>query len=172
MYRHHKIIIIAALGNHRELGYQNNLPWHLPADLRFFKKITTGHSLIMGRKTHDSIINRLQKPLPDRHHYVVTQQTRHSDHPNITYIPTPLSLLNDMTETVYVIGGASLYQYWLPYAHGMYLTHIHQTFKADVFFPHINELDWNINIHDQDLEGDLPWTIKYYHAKTPLSLSE
>ena len=50
MYRHHKIIIIAALGNHRELGYQNNLPWHLPADLRFFKKITTGHSLIMGRK--------------------------------------------------------------------------------------------------------------------------
>lgn len=168
----HKYIIIAALGANRSLGLNNKLPWHLPSDLKFFKQQTMGCSLLMGRKTHDSILNILNKPLPGRHHFVVSHSLINSDHHQITYVPKPLATHSEMTQNIYIIGGASLYKAWLPYADEMILTHIHEDFEADVFFPEFPLDNWSHYEINSGTDGDLRWTRIHYHAKTPLKFNE
>ena len=124
-----KLAIIAAIGRNRVIGRGSELPWHLPEDLRRFKQLTTGHPVLMGRKTYES----LGKPLRNRRNVVL------SSHPlpgveTFPSIETSLSaLINE--ELVFVIGGGTVYTQLLPRADILYLTVIDREFEGDVFFP-------------------------------------
>lgn len=126
--------LIAALSRNHAVGIDNRLPWHLPADLKYFKATTSGHPIIMGRKTYDSI----GRPLPGRHNIVVTRNAGwQADGVTVVHsIEEALAAAGDAAE-VFLIGGATLYAEALPRAERLYLTEIEAEFEGDAFFP-----DW------------------------------
>ena len=133
------ISLIAALSLNRVIGKDNQLPWHLPADLKHFKSTTLGKPVVMGRNTYDSI----GKPLPGRLNIVVTQQ------PGLV-IPG-CTVVHSLAEAVIaaqaapelmIIGGATLYKAALPIAQRMYLTWVKQEFEGDTYFPAWNTSEW------------------------------
>ncbi len=132
--------MIAAVGQNLELGYQNQLLCHLPKDLKHFKEITSGHTVIMGDRTWDSLP---KKPLPNRLNVVVTlEETVFPDCITVHSVEEVLALAHDGKDEVFVMGGATMYRLFMPYAQTLYLTRILSTFTADVFFPAINEQEW------------------------------
>ena len=125
------------------IGKNNQLPWHLPADLKKFKQITMGHNMIMGRKTWESI----GKPLPGRTSIVVSR-TAEIDVPGVVTCKSlkeaiDFAKLEGETEA-FIIGGAQLFQDAIPLADRFYLTRIHEKFDADTFLPPINMDEWEI----------------------------
>ncbi len=133
------ISLIAAIDESGGLGINNQLLCHLPADLQHFKHITMGKTIIMGRKTYESI----GKPLPGRLNIVLTRSS--SSIPGVTCLDSlekALSLTAKEHE-IMIIGGAHLFSTSLSIAQRMYITRIHHQFDADVFFPEINELEWH-----------------------------
>jgi len=151
------IALIVAMDSNRVIGKDNQLPWHLPADLAYFKKVTLGHKIVMGRKTFESI----GRPLPDRENMILTRdplynkkgvQTLHS-------IDELLILANEVNETIFVIGGAEIFNEMLEYATKLYITKIHHEYEGDTYFPVINPREWKVcssklrlkddkNVHD------------------------
>lgn len=134
-----QVSIIAAMDEHRAIGIKNQLPWHLPADLKHFKNLTIHKPIVMGRKTFESI----GKALPDRTNIVVSRNAnfqasgcyvRHS-------LKEALNHLEQVAE-VMIIGGANVFKEALPISNRMYLTFIHHQFEADSFFPKWNEHEW------------------------------
>lgn len=133
---------IAAMAENRVIGVNNQLPWHLPADLRRFKTLTTGHAILMGRKTHESI----GKPLPNRLNLVMSRDPQYQALGCIT-IP---SLKDAVLQTeqhkyikLFIIGGAEIYRQLLPEINELYLTIIHKTIEGgDAFFPNIHSKNW------------------------------
>ena len=134
-----RLSIVVAMDENRLIGKGNGLPWHLPADLAFFKKITTGNSILMGRKTYDSI----GKTLPNRRNIVITRNPEISitGCEVVDSIEKALSITQD-EEEVMVIGGANLFEQFLPDVGRLYITHIKGEFKGDTYFPHYDENDW------------------------------
>ncbi|MDR2056890.1 MAG: dihydrofolate reductase [Dysgonamonadaceae bacterium] len=136
-----KISIIAALGRNNEIGKGNDLLCRLPADLKHFKEITLGHTVVMGRKTFESLP---KGPLPNRRNIVISRNKNlkiegAEVYPSLDYA---LVRLRDETE-IFIIGGEQIYEQILPLADKLYLTKIHATFsEADVFFPKINFQEW------------------------------
>lgn len=135
-----KISLICATSANNVIGVENKLPWKLPADLRHFKELTQNHTIIMGRKTYESV----GKPLPNRENIIVTQQEN--------YRPRGCQVVHSVEEAlekcresgereVFVIGGASIYRQALPQADRIYLTRIHKNFPGDTFFQ-FNQADW------------------------------
>jgi len=144
------IIIIAAIANKNVLGKNNKLIWHLPADLKRFKKTTTGHSIIMGRKTYES----LGKPLPNRTNIVITK--------NKNFIAKGCIVKNSFTDAIdyakaddqiFIIGGANIYKQTMFAADVLDLTFVHHNFEGDVFFPEIDLRIWKETKH-QDFKAD------------------
>lgn len=136
-----QISLIVAFDDDQAIGKDNQLLWHLPDDLRYFKKITLEKPIIMGRKTFDSI----GRPLPKRHNIVVSRQSG-LQCDGVDYVNSfdkALEAAGDAPE-VMVIGGASLYQIALPRADSLYITRVHHRFDADVFFPGFNSQDWHL----------------------------
>ena len=133
------ISIVVAMDDNRLIGKDNKLPWHLPADLAYFKKITTGKSILMGRKTYDSI----GRPLPNRRNIVITRnpETLISGCEVVHSIDEALSITQNEAE-VMVIGGASLCQQLLPVVTRLYITKIEGEFDGDVYFPNYDKADW------------------------------
>ncbi len=129
-----KISLIAAIGKNRELGKDNKLLWHLPEDFKRFKQITTNHTVIMGRKTYESI----GRPLPNRANIIITRNPSLKI-PGCTVVNSlkiALQKAKDLGETeAFIIGGGQIYQESLFQADKLYLTLIDQTFPADTFFP-------------------------------------
>ena len=126
------IELIAAIGKNNELGKDNNLIWHLKEDLRFFKEETTGHKIIMGYNTYVS----LPKLLPNRTHIVLTHHKIDKEEVIVfSDFNELLNYLKTFNETVYVIGGASLYKLFLNDADELILTEIDDAKEADVYFP-------------------------------------
>lgn len=128
-----KLITIAAVGKNRELGKDNDLIWHIKEDLQYFKKVTTGKNILMGKNT----FNSLGRLLPNRHHIIISTSLN-IDNPEVEVFRS----LEDFFETykenndeVYIIGGASIYKAFMPYVEEMHLTEIDESFEADVFFP-------------------------------------
>lgn len=126
--------LIVAYANHRVIGIENRLPWHLPEDLRYFKAITSGHTIIMGRKTYESI----GRPLPNRRNIVLTRQTDWQAPGCKVFrdMPSALAACRDEQE-VFVIGGAELYRQALSYAARVYATEIDLEIKGDATFPEL-----------------------------------
>ena len=131
------ISIIAALAENRVIGNGNALPWRLPNDLRRFRRLTTGHAVIMGRKNYESI----GKPLPGRRNIVITRQPDYAA-PGCRMahsLEEALAAAGDDPE-IFVIGGAEVYAQALPRARRLYLTLVHGAVAGDVLFP---QLDWS-----------------------------
>jgi dihydrofolate reductase len=127
-----RISMIAAMAKNRVIGLENNMPWHLPADLQHFKAITLGKPVVMGRKTFESI----GRPLPGRRNVVVSRQlpedTKGAEW--VSSLEQAFTLLTGAAE-VMVIGGGQIYQQCLPFAQRLYLTEIDLTTAGDAFFP-------------------------------------
>lgn len=162
-----RLSLIAATGADRQLGKDNQLLWHIPEDLKHFKEMTLNHPIVMGRKTFDSI----GKPLPKRHNIVVTTNKEFT-HPELKILHDPMmvfdagleleemahangSLLPEEDLEIFVIGGATLYEFFLPFASTIYLTEVNFEGEADVFFPMISSEEWVIDdISDWNQSGD------------------
>ena len=136
-----KLTLIAALARNGVIGKDNRLPWHLPADLKHFKELTSGHAVIMGRKTWESLPEKF-RPLPGRQNIVVTR--------NSAYQAEGASLANSLTAAIaaaqgrqaFVIGGAELYAAALPLAERLELTEIDQEYAGDAYFPARDAAQW------------------------------
>jgi dihydrofolate reductase len=135
------IVLIAAVAENNALGKDNELVWHLPNDFKRFKELTSGHYIIMGRKTFESF----PKPLPNRTHVVITRQQN--------YQPEGCIVVNSIenaikacpeNETIYIIGGGEIYNQALSLSDKIEITKVHGDFEADAFFPEINDKDWKL----------------------------
>jgi dihydrofolate reductase len=131
------INIIAAVGINREIGKNNQLLWDLPNDLKRFKSLTTGHPVIMGRKTHESI----GKPLPGRLNIIITRQRDYFvDGCLIVHsIKDAIAEAKKQDEEVFIIGGEEIYKLAMPLAERLYMTWVHGEFEADSFFPEVDD---------------------------------
>ncbi len=130
--------MIVAIGKNNEIGYKNKLLWHVPEDLKNFKKITEGHHVFMGRKTYDSIINRLGKVLPNRVSLVLTHKDV-KDGKKVSSFKEALKIAKEAgDDEIFVIGGESIYRQTLNEIDKLYLTKVPYFGKADAYFPEIN----------------------------------
>lgn len=135
------VSLIVAYDQNMGIGYQNKLPWHLPADLAYFKRITENNVIVMGRKCYESI----GKPLSNRINVILTRQKDYKAEGCLIYNSIP-SLLNNINinEEVFVIGGSNIYRQFFPYADYLYITKIYHTFKVDTYFPKYSIKDWDL----------------------------
>jgi dihydrofolate reductase len=147
---------VVAIAENHAIGKNNQLLWYLPNDLKHFKQITSGHTVIMGRKTYESV----GKPLPNRRNIVITRQ-----HIAITgcevvnSVEAALKLCTGEQE-VFIIGGAEIYKLALPLTNRIYLTIVHRSFEADAFFPPISLSEWQ-ETEREDFEADEKNNIPY-----------
>lgn len=136
------ISIIVAIASNYAIGKDNQLLWHISEDLKHFKKITSGHPVIMGKKTYESLPF---KPLPNRDNIVLTDIAGEAI-PGCTMvysIPQILELCKNKEEC-FIIGGGSVYKQFMPFAETLYITWVDKDFDADVFFPNISDKDWKL----------------------------
>lgn len=146
-----RISIIVAIGQNNEIGLNNELLWHLSDDLKRFKKITTGHTIVMGERTFESLPNGA---LPNRRNMIITDKPGKTI-PGCTMaysIEDAISKMDDEKEN-FIIGGGSIYRQFLSYASRLYLTRVHAEFKADTFFPELNMEEW-IVLEEEHHEKD------------------
>ena len=143
------ISIIAAMDENRLIGSNNDLPWHLPADLQRVKQLTTGHSIILGRKNYESI----GRPLPGRKNIVITRNPDFEAPGCVVVNSIEAALEAAAGDDVFIFGGARIYEQMFDLAERMYLTKIHATFKGDTWFPEYDSTDWQ-EIEHQDFNAD------------------
>ncbi|WP_396638574.1 dihydrofolate reductase [Maribacter sp. R77961] len=156
--------MIAAAAENNALGKDNDLLWHLPDDFKRFKKLTTGHKIIMGRKTFESF----PKPLPNRVHIIITRDKNYTtpfeDCIIVHSLEEALKLI--VNENVFIIGGGEIYEQGLPFSNKIELTRVHGTFEADTFFPNIDTKLWELVIeehHPADEKHKYAFTYLTYH---------
>ncbi len=145
--------LIVAKAKNNVIGKDNQLIWHLPEDLKRFKKLTTGHTIIMGRKTFES----LGRVLPNRHHIVLCNDANMKIDDENVEILEDISLLDKYIkdeEEHFVIGGATMYRLLMPYCTKMYITEINQEFDGDVSFPEINMSEWKVTEREKGLKDE------------------
>lgn len=139
-----KISLIAALTKNKVIGKNNDLPWSLPDDMKFFMKTTTGHHVIMGRKNYESLPPKF-RPLPNRTNLVITRQ-QNFQAPGCHVYHTLHSAIDFANaqgeEEVFIIGGAEIYKQALPVVQRMYLTEINAALEGDTFFPEFSKTEW------------------------------
>jgi dihydrofolate reductase len=142
-------VLVAAVADNGVIGRDGGMPWHLPADLRAFRRTTTGHPVVMGRRTYESIAARLDGPLPDRHSVVLS--TRALDLPagaevagSVPEARRAAAAAADRmgVDTVYVVGGATVYEQFLPLASRLRLTELHDAYAGDTAFPDRDPAEW------------------------------
>lgn len=155
--------IIAAIGKNRELGLNNKLLWSLKGDMKFFKDKTTNHTIIMGRKTFES----LGRLLPNRKHVVISSNNNFPSEVDVyNNIEDLLSHYNNSDEELFIIGGAKIYSEFINIVDKMYLTLVDGEFNADAFFPFFNENEWTKEILGENEENNLSYKHVLYKRKT------
>ena len=145
------ISIIVAMTKKRVIGKDNKLIWHIPEDLKNFKKITNNKTVIMGRKTFESILSYINKPLPNRTNIIITRNPKYeyngedSNNVMIVYsIQEAIKEAEKLNKDIFIIGGASIYKLALPYANKLYISWIKKDYDGNVFFPDFNLKDYSI----------------------------
>lgn len=134
-----KIHVIAAVTKEGVIGTQHGLPWHIPDDLKLFKKQTTGKTILMGRTTFETI----GRPLPNRHNIVLDTERRPLEKVSVCgNLEEALILAAQLAEELYVIGGASVYRQMLPKTDVLHLSHIRKNYPGDVYFPYYDKSQW------------------------------
>lgn len=147
------ISIIAAVAKNGVIGKENALPWYLPEDLKRFRQLTTGKTVLMGRKTFESIMRKLGKPLPNRTNVVVTTQKDYQ-------VPEGVILYHDLNQALsdlkdkdlMIIGGGQIYAQTIDRANTLFITHVDQKIEGDVFFPKIDLNQWQ-KVEEEKREG-------------------
>ena len=135
------ISIIVAIAENYAIGKNNDLLWHLPNDLKRFKELTTGHKIVMGKNTYLSLPKR---PLPNRENIVITDIAGELfDGATTVYSIDQAIALIGKDEEAFIIGGGMIYRQFLPLADRLYLTKVHHSFDADVYFPEIDYSKWD-----------------------------
>jgi dihydrofolate reductase len=159
------ITLIAAVAENNALGKDNQLLWHLPDDFKRFKNITSGHHIIMGRKTFESF----PKPLPNRTHVIITRQK--------DYQPEGCLIVDSFAkaisvcpkdEELFIIGGGEIYKQSIEMADKLDITRVHHTFDADTFFPEIDLTKWkltSVEYHPKDEKHRFDFTFETYLKK-------
>ena len=133
--------MIAAVAENNALGKGNKLVWHLPNDFKRFKALTSGHHIIMGRKTFESFL----KPLPNRTHIIITRQKEYQAAGCIIVDSIEKALeICPKNEDSYIIGGGEIYNLGLPHADKIDITRVHHEFEADAYFPEIDHKEWEL----------------------------
>lgn len=158
--------IAVAVGENYAIGKNNQLLWHMPADLKFFKQTTSGHTVIMGRKTFDSV----GRPLPNRRNIVITRDaTLKIDGVEVVNsLDEALSISKDEEKDVFIVGGAEIYRQALPKTNTLFLTTIHHNFEADTFFPEIDKSEWKLissEPHKADEKNKYDYTFEVFERK-------
>ena len=157
------ISIIAAIGKNRELGKNGDLVFNIKEDMQYFKETTTGHPVLMGLTTFNSIGH----PLKNRENFVACFPTDKApdDVTPVTDLPAFLKSYQDKDEELFVIGGASIYRESLPYAKNLYLTEIDAAADADVFFPEFDKSKYTREVLKEGKENDLTYSFVKYSLK-------
>ncbi len=156
------ISLIAAVGKNNELGLDNHLIFNIPGDLKFFRNTTLGKTVVMGRKTYESI----GKPLPKRINIVVSNSLKETD--GITIINSFEEVLEkylNSEEEVFIIGGESLYNYFINYAQNIYLTKVYANAVADKYFPSFDESNYDQTLLGKNKENNLEYKHILYRRK-------
>ena len=145
--------IIVAKAKNNIIGKNNELVWHLPEDLKHFKNLTTGHTIIMGRKTFES----LEKVLPNRKRVIFSQNPDFKVKDENVEVVHSLLQIQDLIEgeeEAFVIGGAMIYNFLMPYVKKMYVTQINEEFDGDAFFPKIDEKVWKKTSEEKGIKNE------------------
>ncbi|KGR78899.1 type 3 dihydrofolate reductase [Ureibacillus manganicus] len=151
------ISLIVAHDINRVIGYQNQMPWHLPGELKYFKETTMGKPMIMGRKTFESI----GRPLPGRKNIIVTRNNAYQQ--DGVEVATSLNEALEKAceaEEIMIIGGEEIFKLALPIADRLYITHIEHEFNGDTFFPQYGD-DWTLTSCSEPIETNQGYTYKY-----------
>ena len=159
--------IIVAMAENRAIGKNGNLIWHNSRDLKQFKNITTGHTIVMGYKTYLSLPN--QKALPNRRNIILSShmETAPEGFELADSIAAVLEMVKDEDE-VFIIGGGTVYEQFLPITNRIYLTRIGRSFEADTYFPFINLNEWDttdLDVVDDDPQVDYPYRFEVLDRK-------
>ena len=134
-----KLSIIVAMSSNRVIGVNNTLPWHLSEDLKHFKSLTTGHTIIMGRKTYESI----GRPLPNRRNIVISRNMETSyEGAEVAHSIDDAFFISRNDNEVFIIGGSNIYEQALSSVDHLYITEIKKSFSGDAYFPEINKQIW------------------------------
>jgi dihydrofolate reductase len=138
------ISIVAAVAKNGVIGKKGALPWHIPEDLKHFKEITTGKTVLMGRNTYDSIIAKIGKPLPNRTNVVVSRRTDLNHGQGVLLFRTLDSALESLKDTkeLIIMGGGEIYKQTIDKADKLYITEVHKEVEGDVKFPEIDKSKW------------------------------
>jgi dihydrofolate reductase len=157
------ISIIVAIAENYAIGKNNDLLWHIPEDMKRFKRLTTGHTIVMGKKTFESLPKR---PLPNRVNIVITDNPEdHFDGCKMAFSIEDAFHKLDQSDENFIIGGASVYRQFLPFVHRLYITWVHKTFDGDVFFPEIDFSEW-VLVSNEDIpaagENDFSYSNAIY----------
>jgi dihydrofolate reductase len=167
-----KTALIVAMDSERGIGKNNDLMWHLPKDMKFFKDTTHGQIVVMGRKNYDSIPEKY-RPLPNRLNVVLTRNENFSAANCLVFhsLEECLAHFEDETERiVFIIGGGEIYRMALEsdILDEMYITHVHHRYDAETFFPHFDEDKWENQVifeQDKDAQHEASFTVKKYIRK-------
>jgi len=158
------ISLIWAMDNNRLIGANNQMPWHLPADMAWFRQHTLGKPVLMGRKTFDS----LGKPLPNRRNIILSRQTDLQVEGCEVVHDIEAALQMFEHEELMVMGGAEIYALALPFAQQLYATNIEHSFEGDAWFPKIDMNQWQLAQHEQhqaDEKNKYPYRFEIYKRK-------
>lgn len=159
--------MIAAIGKNNALGKDNDLIWYLPDDFKRFKQLTTGHKIIMGRKTFESF----PKPLPNRTHIIITRDHNYNlDLPSCIVVHSMDEALNLVQDDPlsYIIGGGEIYDLGMPHADVLEITKVHESFDADAHFPEIDKKVWKLikeEFHSSDERHNYNFTYLTYQRR-------
>jgi dihydrofolate reductase len=162
-----KISIIVAVAENNAIGKDNKLLWHLSEDLKRFKRLTSGNPVIMGKNTYFSLPVR---PLPKRKNIVITDVPgERIDGCTMAYSIEDAIEKMDSDKENFIIGGASIYRQFMPYADKLYITWVHKSFDADTFFPEVDEKEWREisreDITDTDDKNPYPHSFVIYERR-------
>ena len=156
------ISLIAAMGKNRVIGNKGKLPWHMPADMKYYKDKTKGKTVIMGRKTFESMGN---KPLPNRANIIITRDQNYKVEDAIIVHSAEEAVKEAekyKTDEVMVIGGSEIYKEFLPRANRIYLTMIDGMFEGDAFFPEYDITEWKeISYEEHEMDAKNPYDYRF-----------
>lgn len=163
------ISLIGAASENNVIGKGNWMPWDLPAELAYFRNVTRGKTVIMGRKTYDSV----GRPMPNRHNIIISRNAG-LEIPNVDIVGSIEEAIalakRDNLDEIFVIGGEQIYRMAMPFADRIYLTRVHTTIDGgEAFFPEFNESEWKITKserHEADAENAIPFTMMVYERKS------
>lgn len=159
------ISIIVAIASNYAIGRDNQLLWHISNDLKHFKKITSGHTVIMGKKTYESLPF---KPLPNRENIILTDVAGETiSGCTMVYSISEILEMCKNKEECFIIGGGSVYKQFMPHAETLYITWVEKDYEADVFFPEISEKEWEITEEEKHFseENNFTYSFRVYKKK-------